>query len=342
MSHDPRSPSDPGAGSSPGAPRVKTIACLGGVSLERGVPSDEIHDYIRDAHNLVWVDVQDPGPPELSMLAEEFGFHPLALEAVTREEQRPKLDEYKTYLLLVSCAVVDGGAPGELRIVEVDLFIGRNYLVSIHRGPLPALDEAVARWTRGGSMLGEGVGFLLYAVLDALLDAYLPRIGEIEDEIGELEAAMPSVSDDEGVQRLLRVKRTLVGLRRALYPLREIFQVLLRRDHPLFLDNSEVYLRELSNRVLRILDALETEREMVAGALDASLTVSSNRLNRTMKRLAVITVCVAAVASVFGAYGMNFQVIPLAATPWGFWAVCLGTIAVVGVGLVVARARGWW
>lgn len=263
MSPDPRSPSDPGGGPPPGTPRVKAIACLGGVSLERGVPVEEIHDTIRDVHNVVWVDVQDPGPLELSMLAEEFGFHPLALAAVTREGQRPKLDEYKTYLLLVSCAVVDDGAASELQIAEVDLFIGRNYLVSIHRGRVPALDEAVARWTRGGSMLREGVGFLVYAVLDALMDSYLPRIEKIEDEIGEFETAKPSVSDDEGVQRLLRVKRTLVGLRRVLYPLREIFQVLLRRDHPSFLSNSEVYLRELSNRVLRILDALETEREMV-------------------------------------------------------------------------------
>jgi magnesium transporter len=127
-----------------------------------------------------------------------------------------------------------------------------------------------------------------------------------------------------------------------LYPLREIFQVLLRRDQQLFLTTSEVYLREVSNRVLAILDVLETEREMAAGALEASLTVSSNRLNRTMKTLAVITVSVGLVASVFGAYGMNFAVIPLAGSPWGFWVISLGAIASVLAAILLGRARGWW
>jgi magnesium transporter len=127
-----------------------------------------------------------------------------------------------------------------------------------------------------------------------------------------------------------------------LSPLREIFQTLLRHDRPSFVTQSEVYLREVYNRTLQLLDVLETEREMAAGALEASLTVSSNRLNRTMKTLAVITVAVAAVASVFGAYGMNFTVLPLATSPWGFWGISLGTITAVVAAVGLGRARGWW
>jgi magnesium transporter len=331
--------SDPGASS---AALLKTIACLGGVSLERGVPVEEIHDYIRDADNVVWVDVRDPGPAELSILEEEFGFHPMALEGVMHGLSRPRLDEYKAYLLLVTCAAIPGGPPRELWTASVHLYVGRNYVVSIHRGFVPALEEAAGRWTRGGPRLRDGVGFLVYTVFDALLDSYVPLIEEIENEIGETEIAMLGISDDPGVRRLLRLKRTLAELRRVVYPLREIFQILLRRDHPFFLTNSEVYLRDVSNRVLRILDVLETEREMAAGALEASLTVSSNRLNRTMKTLAVITVSVAVVASVFGALGMNFETIPLAGSPLGFWGVSVGTIASVVATVVLGRVRGWW
>jgi magnesium transporter len=334
--------SDPAADRTSAAARLKTIACLGGVSLERGVPVEEIHDYIREADNVVWVDVRDPGPAELSILEEEFGFHPLALESVTQGLPRPRLDEYKAYLLLVTCAAIPGGSTRELWTAGVNLFIGRNYVVSIHRGFVPALEGAAARWTRGGPRLRDGVGFLVYTVLDALMDSYVPLIQEIENEIGETEIAMLGISDDQGVRRLLRLKRTLAELRRVVYPLREIFQLLLRRDNPFFLTNSEVYLRDVSNRVLQILDVLETEREMAAGALEASLTVSSNRLNKTMKTLAVITVSVAVVASVFGAYGMNFEVIPLATAPWGFWVVSVGTIASVVVAVLLGRARGWW
>ncbi len=319
------------------------MACLGGVSLERGVPAAEIHEYIQETDNVVWVDAQDPGPAEASILEEEFGFHPLALEGAMQPGQsRPKLDEYKGYLLLVTYAAVPGGPTRELWTAGVSLFVGRNYVVSIHRGPVPALEQAAARWTAGGQRLRDGVAFLVYTVLDALMDSYLPLIEEIENEIGEIEIAMLGISDDQSVWRLLRLKRTLVELRRVLYPLREIFQVLLRRDHQLFPANGEVYLREVSNRVLRLLDVLETEREMAAGALEASLTVSSNRLNRTIKTLAVITVSVAAVASVFGAYGMNFDVLPLAHSPWGFWVISLGTVAAVAVGILLGRVRGWW
>ena len=319
------------------------MACLGGVSLERGVPAAEIHEYIQESDNVVWVDVQDLGPTEAAILEEEFGFHTLALEGAMQPGQaRPKLDEYKSYLVLLTYAAIPGGPTRELWTAGVNLFIGRNYVVSTHRGHVPALEQAAARWTAGGARLRDGVGFLLYTVLDALMDSHLPLIEEIENEIGEIEIAMLGISDDAGVWRLLRLKRTLVELRRVLYPLREIFQVLLRRDQQLFLTHSEVYLREVSNRVLQILDVLETEREMAAGALEASLTVSSNRLNRTMKTLAVITVSVAVVASVFGAYGMNFAVIPLAGSPWGFWVVSLGTIASVLAAIGLGRARGWW
>src|SRR5215510_11182354 len=106
-----------------GAPKVKTVACLGSVSLERDVPTDQIRDYIREPGNLVWMDVQDPGPAELSMLLEEFGFHPLALEDVATGQRRPKVDEYKGYMFVVTYGVVPSEGSTDLRSFEVDLFI---------------------------------------------------------------------------------------------------------------------------------------------------------------------------------------------------------------------------
>ncbi len=325
----------------PDAPKVKTVACMGGVSLERGVETADIHDYIRDADNLVWMDVQDPGQEEISMLLEEFGFHPLALEDVSRGQQRPKVDEYKGYLFVVTYCVIPGPDPRNLETVEVDLFIGRNYLVSVHRGRLPAMEEAAARWTRGGAMLREGVGFLVYTVMDAIIDAYFPIIDSIEDQMDETEIEMFTAFRQQDVQGLLRLKRTLVKLRRILYPMREIFHVFLRRDHPFFSANTRVYFQDVYDHILRILDVLDIERDMVTGALEAYLTVISNRLNRTMKSLTVITICVAIVGSVFGAWGMNFTPVPLGDTIWGFWVVLGGAIGLVAVALGVAWKLKW-
>jgi magnesium transporter len=324
-----------------GVPKVKTVACLGGVSLERDVPTDEIRDYIRELSNLVWMDIQDPGPAELSMLLEEFGFHPLALEDVATGRQRPKVDEYKGYMFVVTYGVVPSRDSIELRTFEVDLFIGRNYVVSIHRGRAPALEDAVGRWTRGGAMLREGVGFLVYTVMDAIIDAYSPLINAIEEKLEGAEMDILARFHQENVQRLLELKRTLFSLRRVLYPLRETFNLFLRRDQPLFSANTQVYFQDVYDHILRILDVLDIERDMVASTLDAHLTVVSNQLNETMKTLTVITVVVALAGSVFGAWGMNFTTIPLAEAPWGFWGVVGGTVVLIAIALVVSRWRGW-
>jgi magnesium transporter len=312
------------------------------LSLERGVPIGEIHDYIEQPENVVWVDVQDAGQDELAMLIDEFGLHPMALENAADGDRRPKVDEFKGYLLLVTHAVISGELREEWRTTEVDLFIGRNYVVSIHRGRLPALEEALARWTRGGAMLREGVGFLVYTVLDAIVDSFAPVVARIEEAIDETEIAVLTRTAEAYVRNLLRHKRDLSSLRRVLYPLRSVFQVLLRRDHPVFPGNTEVYLRDVLDHVLQILDVLDVERDRAAGVLDASLAVSSNRLNATMKGLAVITVAVAVIGSVFGAYGMNFETIPFASSPWGFLAVALGTVGLVASALMFGWRMGWY
>jgi magnesium transporter len=284
-----------------GSAVVRSVACLGRVSLERDVPASDIHEYIRDAANLVWMDVRDPGAAEISMLLEEFGFHPLALEDVAKGQNRPKVDEYKGYLFVVAYGVATAGP--EPRLAEVDLFIGRNYVVSIHRGSVPSLEEARARFTRGGKMLREGVGFLVYALMDALIDAYFPILDAVQEQVERDEIEMFTRFDEERVQDLLRVERVLVAIRRVAYPLREIFHVLLRPDHPFFSPDTRVYFHDVHDHVLRILDVLDIEREMVGGALEAHLTVISNRLNVTMRKLTAITVCVALAGSVFGAWG---------------------------------------
>ena len=320
---------------------LKTVACVGGVSIERGIPTDEIHQYIRDPENLIWMDVQDPGEQELSMLLEEFGFHPLSIEDVSKGEQRPKVDEYKGYLFVVTYAVVLGSDIKDLRTTEVDLFIGRNYLVTVHHGRVPALEDAYQRWTRGGTMLGEGVGFLAYTVVDALIDAYFPLIDSIEDYMDETELELFSGPRRKGGQDLLKLKRTLVTLRRLLSPLREVFHVFLRQDRPMFSPNTRVYFQDANDHVLRILEVLEIEREMVTGALAASLTVLSNDLNTTMRTLTVITIVVAVMGAVFGAWGMNFAQIPLANSKGGFWIIFGAALLFVMLAIGFARMRKW-
>ena len=266
------------------------LACLGGVSLERGASLEEVRGYIREPANLVWVDIQDPGLEEFSHLLDEFGFHPLALEDAAKGQQRPKVDEYKGYLFAVFYNAVGRPTAGDVPDRRGRAFIGRNYLVTTHRGRNPAIEDAMTRWTRGGQMLREGIGFAVYTVLDALIDSYFPVIDTIENELEASESQMFLRLQQGNIELLLRHKRTLFALRRVLSPLRDVLHVFLRHDHPIFSANTAAYFQNVYDHVLRLLDALDMEREMVGGMLEAHLAVVSNRLNATMKTLTVLTV----------------------------------------------------
>lgn len=331
----------PGSPTLPDAPRVRTVACVGGVSLERDVPCEQLREYVREPDNLIWVDVQDPGPEELSMLLEEFGFHPLALEEMATGRQRPKVDEYPGYMFVVSYGVGAQGVGPGIQPVEIDLFAGRNYVVSIHQGRVPALDEAFGRWTRSGSMLREGVGFLLYTLLDAIIESYSPVLATIEDRLDEAEIAMFARFPETAVQDLMELKRALFALRRVLYPMRDTYSIFLRRSQPLFAPESLIYLQDVYNHILRILDVLDIERDRAGGVLEAYLAVTSNRLNTVMRTLTVVSVTLGLAGCVFGIWGMNVADIPRFFTAPAFWGVLCGTVALCAGVFLVSRMRGW-
>jgi magnesium transporter len=323
-------------------PRVRAVALVAGISLERDVTIEEINEYLRETENLIWVDLRDPGPEELSLLLEVFGFHPLAVEDVASGRQRPKIDEYKGYSFVVTYAVVrPEQAIRELTLEEIDLFIGRNYLVTVHRGAAPALDDAMGRWTRGGAMLREGVGFLVYTVMDAIIDSYFPVIDKIGDELDEIETEMFTSFHDDSVHILLGAKRTLLSLRRVLHPLRETFNHFLRREQTIFTPNTIVYFQDVFDHVLRIIDAVDIQRDTVTSSLDAYMMTLSNRLNLVMKTLTVVSVATAIANMVFGAWGMNVRDIPYTLSSPAFWGAIAFTLLAVGAILKIGSKRGW-
>ncbi len=307
------------------------------------IAPETISDWLRRAGTLVWVNVQDPGPGELEMLRKEFGFHHLALEDVTKQRQRPKVDEYPNYYFVVLYALLEGAAGGAVETIELDLFVGRNYLVTLHREPIPALQEAGRRWEATDPALRTEVGFLLHAVADAVMDAYFPLVEQIEERLEHAELTLFSGAGVLDPEEFLGIKRSLLTLRKAVYPVREVFNVFLRREHMQFHPDTYAYFQDVYDHVLRLLDSIDLERDMATGALEAQLSVISNRLNATMQRLTVIAVCVAVVGALFGAWGMNFTHVPL--DNWGiagFWTLIGSALLLVTAVLGVTHRRGLW
>jgi magnesium transporter len=336
-------PSREKAAASPARGQVTVRVSRQGSQKCEHIRPARISDAVREPGVIVWVDVRDPGPEELEMLREELGFHRLALEDVARQRQRPKVDEYPEYFFVVLYAPLPHVRDRELRTVEIDMFVGKNYVVTCHPAEIPSLDDAVQRWERTEPDLRAQVGFLLHVIADSVIDSFFPIVDGIEDRLDALELAMFSLRAKYSPEELLAIKRNLYTLRKAIYPLREVFNTFLRRDQVIFSSETYPYFQDAYDHVLRLLDIIDIERDMATGALEAQLSVVSNRLNETMKRLTVIAICVAIMGAVFGAWGMNFDEVPLHHLGVrGFYILGAATAVIVGIVLAVARKLEFW
>ncbi|HZT40568.1 MAG TPA: magnesium transporter CorA family protein [Chthonomonadaceae bacterium] len=310
------------------------------------LPPEQISDVLPIQGALLWVDIRNPGPSELAMLREEFDFTPLSLEDIAKQRQRPKVDEYPGYYFLVMYAPLRG-RDRELETTEVDLFVGRNYIVSLHKGEVPALDEAERRWERARPDLRDRVGFLAHIVVDAMIDSYFPVVDDIDDRLERLDWTMFRGNASANPAELLALKHSLFELRKAIYPLREAFQEFPRREHSLFDLETHPYFQDVYDHILRLLDIVDIQRDMIAGALDAHLAFLSNSLNETMKILTVVGICEAAAGAMFGAWGMNVKGVPFAhvtvgGVEIGFWLVCGITTVIIALTLYWLKRRGMW
>lgn len=306
---------------------------------------ERISDELPVPGVLLWVDISDPGQADIKMLREEFNFTPLSLEDAGKQRHRPKVDEYPGYYFIVMYAPVIRGQA--VQMTEVDLFVGQNYIVSVHAGKIPALDEARRRWEKAYPNLRDRVGFLTHIVVDAIIDACFPVVNDIDERLHQLDEAMFHGNQVANPEELLILKRGVFDLRRAIYPLREAFEEFPSSEHALFDLETHPYFQDVYDHILRLLDNIDIQQDMVASALEAHLAFMSHRLNETMKTLTVVGICEALAAAVFGAWGMNVRGIPfahveVAGTEVGFWVACGVGLLLIGVALVWLKWRGMW
>jgi magnesium transporter len=305
------------------------------------IDESAIKDHLA-SDQFFWLDLTAPSRADLDQLQKWFDFHPLALEDTEEFGQRPKLDDYGGYVFLVFYGAWrhKPGDPEPLR--EVHLFISGNYVVTIHRDPLPPLDEQ--REQLAGRAL-HSEQFLLYRILDALVDSFFPLLSEMDDEIDDLEAAVLAQPDENQLQRLFALKRELVAMRKVVTPQRDLFirSVDQIAQLPgLQLDERD-YFRDVYDHLIRISDLIDSYRDLLSGATDLYLSTVSNRQNDVMKQLTVIATIFLPLAFITGFFGQNFGFLVrhIAAT-WTFWALGMGSMLVTAIALLVYFRRKAW
>jgi len=304
----------------------------------------DIDDIRKRQGAVVWLDITNPADADLDLLDQEFGLHPLAREDLQRRQQRPKVDTYPDQTVVVTYEVLTAdGAGTATTMAEHHLFVGRQYVVSVHWETSPVIASVQNRFRQRAPTLGGSGGWLLYAILDAVADGYFPVLDVMAERIDDLEDRVIEGKGGGGALReVLDLKRELLDLRRILGPMRDSANALLRRDNDLIEETALPYFQDLFDHLIRILDQVDLYRDLVASTLEANLAVTSNSLNAIMKRLTAFTVLLMVPTLIAGIYGMNFRFMPELGQQWGYPAVLLIMAASVVVVGLFFRARDWF
>jgi magnesium transporter len=305
------------------------------------IDEPEIRDHLQ-RDRFFWLDLVNPGQEDLDRLHKLFGFHPLALEDTEHWNQRPKLDNYGDHVFLVFYGAWRRSSDDPDPLREVHLFIAGRYVVTIHREPLPPLDQQRER-IEGRVLHSEQ--FLIYRLLDALTDSFFPLLSDMDDEIDELEAEIVADPDEEQLQRLFSLKRQLVAMRKVVSPQRDLFARSIDQIAALpglQLDERD-YFRDVYDHLIRISDLIDSYRDLLSGATDLYLSTISNRQNDVMKQLTVIATVFLPLTFITGFFGQNFGfMIKHITGGWAFWVLGIGSmLATVAALIIFFRRRGW-
>jgi magnesium transporter len=301
---------------------------------------DEISDLCSLAPNIVWVDVSDPTSEDFDELAKEFGFHALSIEDCRNEHQRPKVEEFQGYYFIVlyeAELVLDR----RLELRELNIFLGKNFLVTVHSQPIHAIDTAERLWGEWTDLAERGTGLLAYLLIDTIVDNYMPLLDSMSDRMDELEDQIFGDFKPEALEEIFRIKKELLFLRRSVTPLRDVFNTLLRREQQIFSRETHVYFQDVFDHLIRVADTIDTLRDLLGATMDAYLSVSGNRMNMIMKRLTVISTILMSVTLIAGIYGMNFEFMP--ELKWKFGYVgALGSMLVIGIAIYLYFRKIKW
>ena len=312
-----------------------------GVMDESEIPFAEISDRLTDESVCLWIDITSPTQQILAELEEELGLHHLAVEDALHHHQRPKLDRYDTHLFLAAYAVQLDERSGRLHSTEVSAFITPRALVTVHP-PEFDIGKVAHRFDADEDLARHGVAFLLWGLLDVIVDEHFDTVQQLDGAIESLEDALfdDRPRDKEVQRRSFEIRKSLVLLRRLVLPMREVINTVLRRDVGSFDAAMSPYFQDVYDHVLRVSEWTESLRDLVSTILDTNLGIQGNRMNLVMKKVTSWAAIIAVPTAVTGFYGQNLPY-PGANTMWGFW-FSSALMVVASIGLYLSfKARDW-
>jgi magnesium transporter len=303
---------------------------------------DECFPY-KDSPAMTWVNIDGLHEVDLiQKLGDGFGLHPLVLEDIVNTGQRPKMEDFEDYLFLIVKMLTYDDEEGEVKAEQFSLVLGPHYVISFQEKVGDVFEPLRERLRKGkGRIRKGGPDYLLYALIDAIVDNYFVVLENIAEEIESLEDRIMIDPTTDLLQTIHNLKRELIFLRKSVWPLREAVSALERGDSGLVQEKTAIYLRNVYDHTIQIVDTIETFRDMVSGMLDVYLSSVSNRMNEVMKVLTIIATIFIPITFLAGIYGMNFKNMPELEWAWGYpllWCIIL----VVGLIMVLYFRKKKW
>jgi magnesium transporter len=320
------------------------VACVGYAEGRRvgDVAISDISLVLKHPGVFVWVGLHDPSPELLQQIQQEFGLHDLAVEDAHAAHQRPKLEQYGDSIFVVLRPAILAPDQQSIELGETHLFVGPRYVVSIRHGNTPSYAAVRTRCESTPGLLAKGPGFVLYAVMDFIVDQYFPVVDTLGDQLERLEGEIFSETFDRNtVQRIYDLKRSLVEIKRSVSPLVDVCNRLVRFDMPLIPEDTRPYFRDVYDHAIRINEHVDMLRELLTSALEAHLSLIAVGQNDAMKKLAGWAAIIGVPTMVAGVYGMNFKFMPELEWRYGYPVVMASMLALCLFLYYRFKRSGW-
>ena len=313
-------------------------------TLERDVSPARIKEILQAGEGELWVDIDSTSMHQHALLEKVFEFHPLAIEDTLSPGTRVKFEEYDRYVFVVMAVIrFDEGTPEpfDLATSNTYFFLGKNFLVTVHAVPSKSCVAVQERLMRNPELMARGVEMTMHNIIDQSVDAYFPLVEELNGLVDGLEERLFERFDEKLIHEIFKAKRASFSMRRHVGPLREVLNVLTNRPCGYIRPETQLYYRDIYDHTIRIVESMDTLRDLLAGVLETYLSQTSNRMNKVMKQLSIVATIALPLIVVGGIYGMNFQHLPLTDHPWGFWIALASMVAVSTIVLGWLHRNRW-
>ena len=297
----------------------------------------------KDTPTITWIDIDGIHDVEvIEKLGKHFNLHPLLLEDIVSTEQRPKLEDFDSYMFIVLKMLFYDKQDNEVKAEQVSLILGSNFVISFQESEGDVFEPVRERIrNKKGRIRKMGSDYLAYALMDAIVDSYFLILEKVGERIEDIEEELVTNPTTETLHEIHKLKRDMIILRKSVWPLREVISGMERAGSQLIKKSTTIYLRDVYDHTIQVIDTVETFRDMLSGMLDIYLSSISNRMSEVMKVLTIIATIFIPLTFIAGVYGMNFRYMPELEQPWAYPAVWFVMLVIAVLMFLYFRRKRW-